>query len=58
MHRILNANENIKIDYASIALADNLSEPDIFYSGDKAVLLLAIYLGNTRLIDNLLITFP
>ena len=57
MRQVLNANKNIKIDYASIAIADDLSEPDIFHSNDKAVLLLAVYLGKTRLIDNELVDF-
>lgn len=58
LHKILREISDIKIDYASIALADNLDEPDIFFPGDKAVILIACYLGKTRLIDNSLITFP
>lgn len=41
-----------KIDYASSADATNLSEPDFFESGQEIVLLIAAYLGKTRLIDN------
>jgi pantoate--beta-alanine ligase len=58
MHQVLRTNKNIRIDYASIAMADDLSELNIFYAGDKAILLVAVYLGKTRLIDNSLITFP
>jgi len=57
MQNVLLINKNIKIDYASIAMADDLTEPDVFQSGDNAVLLLAAYLGKTRLIDNSLIAF-
>jgi pantoate--beta-alanine ligase len=58
MQQTLNTEPQIKIDYASIAMADDLSEPENFNSNDEAVILIAIYLGKTRLIDNLLITFP
>lgn len=50
--------KDVRIDYASAALADDLSEPEEFEPGDKLVLLLACYLGTTRLIDNLVITIP
>lgn len=58
IRNVLITNKNVKIDYASIAMADDLTMPSVFQGGDNAVLLLAVYLGNTRLIDNLLITFP
>lgn len=58
LHKVLREVPEIKIDYASIALADTLDEPDIFLPGDKAVILIACYLGKTRLIDNSLIIFP
>lgn len=48
----------VRIDYASAADAENLSEPEEFKSGQQIVLLIAIYLGKTRLIDNMLITIP
>ncbi|MCL2040321.1 MAG: pantoate--beta-alanine ligase [Bacteroidetes bacterium] len=57
MRNVLLTNKNIKIDYASIVMAEDLTEPNIFQPGDITVLLLAVYLGNTRLIDNSLITF-
>lgn len=58
LHKILREVPEIKIDYASIALADTLEEPEFFFPGDKTVMLIACYLGKTRLIDNSLITFP
>ena len=48
----------IKIDYAVSAIASNLDEPDLFFPGDEIVLLIAVYLGKTRLIDNANITIP
>ena len=50
--------QNIKVDYANAALADSLSEPDIFQSNDLVVLLLAVHIGKTRLIDNILVYIP
>ena len=47
--------DDLKIDYAAAALADNLEEPDVFSDNDDIVLLIAAKLGNTRLIDNLLV---
>jgi len=58
MHKTLRTVPEIKIDYASAALIDNFETPEEFLSGDKIVLLLAVYLGKTRLIDNSLLTIP
>lgn len=58
LHKTLRTVPEIKIDYASVALANNLDEPEIFLTGDKVVILIAVYLGKTRLIDNSLITIP
>lgn len=58
LHKTLRTVPEIKIDYAVSALADNLDEPDEYLAGDLVVLLLACYLGKTRLIDNALITIP
>jgi pantoate--beta-alanine ligase len=58
MHQVLRSAGGIRIDYASVALADDLSEPELFYPNDAAVLLLAVYIGKTRLIDNILLSFP
>ena len=55
MQQILCNVNSLRLDYASAALASDLSEPDIFKSGDLIVLLLAAYIGKTRLIDNSLI---
>jgi pantoate--beta-alanine ligase len=44
----------VRIDYASAADAGDLSEPEEFQIGQQIVLLIAIYLGKTRLIDNML----
>lgn len=58
IHFTLRSVPNIKIDYASIALADTLEEPDIFLPGDEVVILLAVIIDKTRLIDNMLIKIP
>ncbi|MBX3042705.1 MAG: pantoate--beta-alanine ligase [Candidatus Kapabacteria bacterium] len=50
--------QEIKIDYAAAALAVNLYEPEHFFPGDEIVLLLAVHLGKTRLIDNMIIKIP
>lgn len=44
---------DIRIEYAQAANADTLDEPDAFSKNDSIVFLLAVRLGNTRLIDNL-----
>lgn len=46
-----------KIDYAEIVKADDLTATEYFNNGDKAVILLAVYFGKTRLIDNKIIEF-
>ncbi|MFA7627779.1 MAG: pantoate--beta-alanine ligase [Candidatus Kapaibacterium sp.] len=48
----------IRIDYAAAAIASNLEEPDIFLPGDEVVLLFAVQLGKTRLIDNSVVKIP
>ena len=58
LHKTLRTVPEIKINYASAALADNLLEPDKFYPGEKIVLLIACYLEKTRLIDNSIIYIP
>lgn len=50
--------QEIKIDYAASAISCNLDEPDHFFPGDEIVILIAVYLGKTRLIDNTLIKIP
>ncbi|MBX7154458.1 MAG: pantoate--beta-alanine ligase [Candidatus Kapaibacterium sp.] len=44
------------IDYANVALQETLHEPDVFNAGDSVVALLAVRIGKTRLIDNMLFT--
>lgn len=56
MHNSLRQVPEIKIDYASSANAENFDEPETFQKGDHIVLLLAVYLGKTRLIDNAIVT--
>lgn len=58
MHKKLREVLSIKIDYASSAMANSLEEPDYFLPGEEVVLLIAVYLGRTRLIDNTLVTIP
>lgn len=48
----------VRIDYALAADAENLSEPEEFKIGQQIVLLIAIYIGKTRLIDNMLAIIP
>ncbi len=56
MHNTIRTAGAFQIDYASSADATNLDEPEEFVSGQKIVLLIAAYLGKTRLIDNYLVT--
>jgi pantoate--beta-alanine ligase len=58
MHNSLRSVAAIKIDYASSARADDLDEPEEFVPGELIVLLMAVHLGKTRLIDNALVTLP
>lgn len=58
MHNNLRSVKSIKIDYASSANAYNLNEPETFIPGEQIVLLIAVYLGKTRLIDNAIVTIP
>ena len=58
MHNSLRAVSSIMIDYASAADSDTLNEPEEFMPNQRIVLLIAVYLGKTRLIDNALITIP
>lgn len=44
-----------KVDYLELALRNNLELVDNYHSGKKYVLLIAAYLGDIRLIDNILI---
>ncbi|MCX7908511.1 MAG: pantoate--beta-alanine ligase [Ignavibacteria bacterium] len=46
------------VDYVSAVNAEDFSEPNEFHSGDKIVILVAVFLGKTRLIDNMITTVP
>ena len=48
---------DLKIDYAVAVLSKDLSEPEIFENKDEIIILVAAYVGKTRLIDNMLIQF-
>ncbi|MDT3741229.1 MAG: pantoate--beta-alanine ligase [Candidatus Kapabacteria bacterium] len=58
LHESLKSVPELKVDYASVALADTLEEPDTFNSGDEIVILIAVHLGKTRLIDNSIVKIP
>ncbi|HPI20234.1 MAG TPA: pantoate--beta-alanine ligase [Candidatus Kapabacteria bacterium] len=58
MHKELRSVPYIRIDYASAADSEYLFEPDEFLPSQQIVLLIAAYLGKTRLIDNALVTVP
>jgi pantoate--beta-alanine ligase len=47
-----------KIQYCASAVADTLEEPKQFMPGERVVLLIAIHMGTTKLIDNMLVTVP
>jgi len=55
MFDMLNNVNQITIDYCVAALADSLDEPDVFPDNAGIVLLIALKLGTTRLIDNLIV---
>lgn len=50
--------KEIKIDYACAVDANSLEEPDEFRSGQQIAILVAVYIGKTRLIDNGITTAP
>lgn len=58
MIRTLRKVPEIKIDYAVATDAETFEEPEVFLPGETIVLLLACYLGKTRLIDNAIIKIP
>ncbi len=49
---------NFRIDYCLSADAENLDEPEEFLPGQRIVMLVAAYLGKTRLIDNVTVSLP
>ena len=54
MHDLLALCPEFTIQYAAVAEAETLETPDIFNENKDLVLLIAGFLGNTRLIDNML----
>lgn len=48
----------IKVDYVCAVDASTLEEAPKFEPGQRIALLIAVYLGKTRLIDNALVTLP
>jgi pantoate--beta-alanine ligase len=46
----------IKVDYVSIVNADTLKTVEIYTPGTKLIALIAAYIGEVRLIDNMLLT--
>lgn len=54
----LRSSNAFKIDYVAAADADDFSEPEEFVPGQRIVLMMAVYLGKTRLIDNMLTSLP
>jgi pantoate--beta-alanine ligase len=55
MAKELSKDMDFRIQYLQSAKADDLSLPDNFDKKDDIILLAAVYLGNTRLIDNELV---
>lgn len=58
MIKTLRTVPSIKIDYSLSADAETFEEPEVFPAGREIVLLIAAYLGKTRLIDNMLVRIP
>lgn len=58
LHNAIRSVQEIVIDYACAADADTLDEPEIFLPGEHVILIIAVYTGKTRLIDNALVTIP
>ncbi len=54
----LRSNHDFKVDYCLSADAESLDEPEEFIPGQRIVLLVAAYLGKTRLIDNMTVSIP
>ncbi len=55
MKSILTSIPHLRIDYAAAADATTLAQPDTFATTQAIVLLLAVRLGSTRLIDNVVV---
>jgi len=53
MHAVIAEEKGVEVDYVEVADPDDLSRPTVIQ--DRIVLLVAVRLGGTRLIDNLLV---
>lgn len=58
MRSIIERAPTAQIDYVAAACAKTLDQPDTFAPGEEVVLLLAVRIGATRLIDNTIATIP
>lgn len=55
MYKTVREVESARIDYVKAVRAETLEEPEKFARGEEIALLAAVYVGSTRLIDNLLV---
>jgi pantoate--beta-alanine ligase len=55
MKELINSVDNATLDYIKVVNADNFEEEQIISKGKKYYILVACRIGNTRLIDNILI---
>lgn len=58
LQRVLRSVPEIRIDYAAVVDADTMEEPEYYLPGEKVAIIVACYLGKTRLIDNAIATIP
>lgn len=56
MKSVLKADEGIRIDYCSLASSSSLEKKKCFERNETVVLLIAAFVGTTRLIDNEVVT--
>jgi len=56
MEKTIRESPHAVIDYISVACADSLEEIPAIKTGDEVLISLAVRIGSTRLIDNILIT--
>ncbi|MCX6139769.1 MAG: pantoate--beta-alanine ligase [Candidatus Kapabacteria bacterium] len=58
MRRTLDSVSGLTVDYAVAVEASTLQTKDLFISGEQVALLIAVRLGRTRLIDNMVVKMP
>lgn len=58
MRNLISSKHSTRIDYISIVEAESLEELERLRSGDIILISLAVFVGDTRLIDNSLVTVP